>query len=66
MYNLELKEIGVGERYFECDMVYDLESYPNCFTMTIIHASGKWLKTFEISDRKNQTSDIAKMSSLSH
>lgn len=60
MYNLELKELTNGKRYFECDMVYDLESYPNCFTMTIIHSSGKWLKTFEISDRKNQTEDIAK------
>ncbi len=60
MYNFESKELSSGKRYFECDMVYDLESYPNCFTMTIIHASGKWLKTFEISDRKNQTDDIAK------
>lgn len=60
MYKLELKELIDGKRYFECDMIYDLESYPNCFTMTIVHASGKWLKTFEISDRKNQTEDIAK------
>ena len=60
MYNFESKELSSGKRYFECDMVYDLESYPNCFTMTIVHASGKWLKTFEISDRKNQTDDIAK------
>lgn len=60
MYKLDLKELTNGKNYFEQDWVYDLESYPNVFTMTIIHASGKWLNTFEISDRKNQTEDIAK------
>lgn len=47
------------KKWFESDFVYDLESYPNCFTMTTIHASGKWLKTYEISDRKNEIEGLA-------
>lgn len=47
------------KKLFDEDWIYDLESYPNVFTMTVVHASGKWLKTFEISDRKNQIEEIA-------
>ena len=47
------------KKWFDSDFIYDLESYPNCFTMTVIHASGKWLKTYEISDRKNEIEGIA-------
>lgn len=47
------------KKWFDTDWPYDVESYPNCFTMTIIHASGKWLKTYEISDRKNEAEGLA-------
>lgn len=47
------------KKWFEEDFIYDLESYPNVWTMTVIHASGKWLKTYEISDRKNDVEGIA-------
>lgn len=56
---MELKTTKDGNRYFDTDWVYDLESYPNCFSMTIIHTSGKWLKCFEVSDRKNETHALA-------
>ena len=56
---MELKTTKDGNRYFDTDWVYDCESYPNCFSMTIIHASGKWLKCFEVSDRKNETHALA-------
>lgn len=48
------------KKWFESDFIYDLESYPNCFTMTIIHASGKHLRCYEISNRKNDIEGIAK------
>lgn len=47
------------KKWFESDWIYDLESYPNVWTMTLIHASGKWLKTYEISDRKDDTEGVA-------
>lgn len=37
---------------------YDVETYPNCFTFTICRGDGKFLKTFEISDRKNETTEL--------
>tara|TARA_R100001143_G_C3361359_1_gene137000 strand:- start:61273 stop:63450 length:2178 start_codon:yes stop_codon:yes gene_type:complete len=49
----------VEKKWFESDWVYDLESYPNCFSMTIIHASGKHLRQYEISDRKDETDALA-------
>ena len=47
------------KKYFDTDWIYDLESYPNVFTMCIIHASGKHLRVYEISDRKNDIEGIA-------
>lgn len=47
------------KKWFESDWIFDLESYPNCFTMTIIHASGKHLRQYEISDRKDETEGLA-------
>ena len=50
----------MDKKWFESDYIYDLESYPNVFTMSIVHASGKYMRAFEISDRKNEIEDIAK------
>ena len=40
--------------FIEGDWIYDLETYPNIFTFCIIRADGKFLKVFEVSDRKNE------------
>lgn len=40
--------------YIKGDWVYDIETYPNIFTFTIIGADGRFMKTFEISDRKSE------------
>lgn len=50
----------MDKKWFESDYIYDLESYPNVFTMSIVHASGKHMRAFEISDRKNEIESIAK------
>lgn len=36
------------------DIIYDLETYPNCFTFVGVEANKKEAWVFEISDRKNQ------------
>lgn len=35
--------------------IYDIETYPNCFTVTIVREDGKFLSSFEISDRKDES-----------
>lgn len=57
---LIFKEKVLDKKWFESDFIYDLESYPNVFSMSIIHASGKHMRVFEISDRKNDIEGIAK------
>ena len=48
----------MDKKWYESDWIYDLESYPNCFSMCIVHASGKSMRVFEISDRKNDIEGI--------
>ena len=38
--------------------IYDIETYPNVFTFSIIKENGKFAKTFEISSRKNQIEEL--------
>src|SRR5512139_1673032 len=40
------------------DWIYDLEIYPNIFTFTICNSDGSKMKTFEVSDRKNETEGV--------
>lgn len=40
------------------DIIFDLETFPNIFTMCIVFANGKGLRVYEISDRKNETEQI--------
>jgi len=40
--------------------IYDIETYPNCFTFSIVREDGKHKKTFEISFRKNQINELFK------
>lgn len=35
------------------DIIYDIETYPNCFTFTGIHVTTEQVYYFEISDRRN-------------
>lgn len=42
------------------DWVYDIETFPNCFTFSIIRCDSKFPKTFEISTRKNETEGLLK------
>jgi hypothetical protein len=44
--------------WFKTDFIYDLECYPNIFTACFVYASGKGLRVFEISDRKNESEQI--------
>lgn len=38
--------------------IYDIETYPNVFTFSIIKSNSKFAKTFEISSRKNQIEQL--------
>jgi hypothetical protein len=44
--------------YIDGDWIYDIETYPNCFTISLIRADGKVSRVFEISDRKNDIEAI--------
>lgn len=44
--------------YFEKDIIYDLETYPNCFTACFTFSNGKGMRVYEISDRVNQTEEL--------
>ena len=43
-----------NKKYIDCDWIYDIETYGNTFTFTIVRSDGKHMKVFEISDRKNE------------
>lgn len=47
------------KNWYKSDFIYDLESYPNVFSMSIVHTSGKHMRVYEISDRKNEIEGIA-------
>jgi hypothetical protein len=38
--------------------IYDIETYKNIFTLTAIYENGNGLRTFEISDRKNDVDEM--------
>ena len=40
------------------DYVFDIETYPNVFLITLEHADLPIVWTFEISDRRNQSREI--------
>lgn len=52
--NMGLKPVGLSNE----DYIYDIETYPNVFTLYVIRVSdnSRWL--FEISDRKNQSQEL--------
>lgn len=40
--------------------IYDCETYPNCFSFSIVREDGKYKKTYEVSFRKNQINELFK------
>lgn len=44
--------------YFKKDLVYDIETYPNCFTLAAVFANGKGMRVYEISDRQNDVEEM--------
>lgn len=40
------------------DWVYDIETYPNCFTVCFADVTERKIKVFEISDRKDQRKEL--------
>jgi hypothetical protein len=46
------------KKFFEGDWCFDLETFPNCFTMAVCYGNGNGMRTFEISDRKNELDKI--------
>lgn len=40
--------------------IYDIETFPNIYTFTLVREDGKWLKTFEVSARKNEITGMFK------
>lgn len=40
--------------------VYDIETYPNCFSFSIVREDGLHKKTYEVSFRKNQINELFK------
>ena len=44
--------------YLENDYIYDIETYPNVFTLATCSGDGKVVRVWEVSDRMNQTTEI--------
>lgn len=41
--------------FIEGDWIYDIETYPNCFTFCAVYGNGSSMRVFEISDRKDES-----------
>ena len=44
--------------YIPNDYIYDIECYPNVFTLATSSSDGKVVRVWEVSDRMNQTQEI--------
>ena len=44
--------------WYPGDWLYDLETYPNCFTLCCVYANGKGIRVFEISDRNDDSEQM--------
>lgn len=49
---------GKPAKYYTTDLVWDIETYPNCFTFSACFASGKGMRTYEVSSRKNEIEQL--------
>lgn len=52
-----MSEVIEFKKVFD-DWVFDIETYPNCFTLAACFANGKGMRVFEISDRKNEVEEM--------
>ena len=50
--------MSTEKNYIDGDWVFDIETYPNCYTFAISSSDGKHVRVFEVSDRMNQTQEI--------
>lgn len=48
----------MDKKWFDGDWVYDIETYPNIFTLCAVYANGNGIRVFEISDRKNEVNEL--------
>ena len=46
------------KKWFKTDFIWDLETFPNCFTACFVYANGQGIRVFEISDRKDETEGL--------
>lgn len=46
------------KKWFDGDWVWDIETFPNCFTFCAVYANGNGIRVFEISDRKNEVEQL--------
>lgn len=46
------------KKFFPTDFIWDLETYPNCFTFAAVYANGNGMRAFEISDRRNDIEEM--------
>ena len=47
----------VYDKVFD-DWIYDIECYPNCFSLAAVFANGKGMRVYEISDRRNDVEEM--------
>ncbi len=45
-------------KFIEGQWIFDIETYPNCYTFCAVYSNGKGIRTFEISDRKNEVEEM--------
>lgn len=48
----------MNKKFFVGDWIWDIETYPNIFTLAAVYANGKGMRVFEISDRKNELDEM--------
>lgn len=46
------------KKWFDGDVIFDIETYPNCFTFCYVFADGSGMNVFEISDRKDDANQF--------
>lgn len=48
----------MNQNYIPNDYIFDIETYPNVFTLATSSSDGKVVRVWEVSDRMNQTQEI--------
>lgn len=58
MLKLDLAKTEEGKEYFKQDIIWDIETYPNVFTLAACFANGKGMRVYEISHRRNDLEEM--------